>query len=153
MPCAASFGCVGRWKAIGRENVPADGALIVVSNHLNNTDPPILAAGIARRRIRFMAKIELTSTRSASFPGSTARSPCAGSKPIWARSSTPSESSSQAASSACSPRAPAAVRGTLGTPHPGTALIALRSGATILPCAITGTEQLVNHWPTSASLA
>ena len=48
-----------RWKVTGRENVPREGALIVVSNHLNNGDPPILGAGVARRRIRFMAKIEL----------------------------------------------------------------------------------------------
>jgi 1-acyl-sn-glycerol-3-phosphate acyltransferase len=34
--------------------------------------------------------------------------------------------------------------GYLGKPHPGTAMIALRSGATVLPCAITGTEVLKN---------
>ncbi len=50
---------VVRWDVTGRENVPMSGAVIVVSNHLNNADPPILGAGIARRRIRFMAKVEL----------------------------------------------------------------------------------------------
>ena len=34
--------------------------------------------------------------------------------------------------------------GLLGKPHPGTAVIALRSGAKVLPCAIVGTEQLGN---------
>ena len=34
--------------------------------------------------------------------------------------------------------------GTMGRPHPGTALIAYRSGATVLPCAMTGTERLRN---------
>ena len=50
---------VVRWEVTGREHIPAEGALIVVSNHLNNADPPIIGAGIARRRIRWMAKIEL----------------------------------------------------------------------------------------------
>ena len=50
---------VVRWEVTGRENIPAEGPLIVVSNHLNNADPPIIGAGIARRRIRWMAKIEL----------------------------------------------------------------------------------------------
>jgi 1-acyl-sn-glycerol-3-phosphate acyltransferase len=34
--------------------------------------------------------------------------------------------------------------GYLGKPHPGTALIALRTGAPVLPCAVTGTEKLRN---------
>ncbi|MGH7753489.1 MAG: lysophospholipid acyltransferase family protein, partial [Gemmatimonadales bacterium] len=34
--------------------------------------------------------------------------------------------------------------GKVGKPHPGTAVIALRSGATVLPCAIAGTEVLRN---------
>jgi 1-acyl-sn-glycerol-3-phosphate acyltransferase len=34
--------------------------------------------------------------------------------------------------------------GKVGKPHPGTALIALRTGTTVLPCAIHGTEQLGN---------
>ena len=34
--------------------------------------------------------------------------------------------------------------GYLGKPHPGTAAIALRAGATLLPCAIAGTERLRN---------
>src|SRR5688572_4289788 len=48
-----------RWRVQGRENIPMTGGLIVVANHRNNADPPILASGLARRRIRFMAKIEL----------------------------------------------------------------------------------------------
>jgi 1-acyl-sn-glycerol-3-phosphate acyltransferase len=34
--------------------------------------------------------------------------------------------------------------GRLGKPHPGTALIALRAGVPVMPCAITGTERLRN---------
>ena len=42
----------------GSENVPADGAFILCSNHLSNWDPPLLQ-GFVKRRIYFMAKDEL----------------------------------------------------------------------------------------------
>src|SRR3954466_10997132 len=42
----------------GLENVPPDGPLIVVTNHLNDADPGVVATRIPRR-ITFMAKQEL----------------------------------------------------------------------------------------------
>ncbi len=39
----------------GRENIPADGPLIVIANHQSNVDLPILAASL-RRDTRFLAK-------------------------------------------------------------------------------------------------
>lgn len=47
-----------RCEVNGLENVPRQGPLIVVSNHLNIIDPPLLGTLIPRR-IRFMAKAEL----------------------------------------------------------------------------------------------
>ena len=46
-----------RWRVMGRENVPAQGPFIVVANHLNLADPPLLSASIPPR-IVFMAKVE-----------------------------------------------------------------------------------------------
>jgi 1-acyl-sn-glycerol-3-phosphate acyltransferase len=133
---------VARWTVEGRENVPAEGALIVVSNHLSNADPPILAAGMARRRVRYMAKVELFHSplnvivrlygafavrRFDADVGALLRAErilkhggVLGMFPEGHRSRS----------------------GFLGKPHPGTAMIALRSGATVIPCAIAGTEQL-----------
>jgi 1-acyl-sn-glycerol-3-phosphate acyltransferase len=135
---------VGRWKATGRENVPRTGPVILVSNHLSNTDPPILGAGIASRRIRFMAKEELFHGHFSvitklwgAFPVKRfdadvgalmnaerilRRGEVLGMFPEGHRSRT----------------------GYMGPVHPGTALIALRSGATVVPCAMTGTEALKN---------
>lgn len=47
-----------RIKVSGRENLPKKGAAIVMSNHISNYDPPLLAA-VFNRPLRFMAKKEL----------------------------------------------------------------------------------------------
>ncbi|PKN78941.1 MAG: 1-acyl-sn-glycerol-3-phosphate acyltransferase [Chloroflexi bacterium HGW-Chloroflexi-9] len=47
-----------RWEVHGREHIPAEGPLVLVSNHLDNLDPPLVAASIGRR-VHPMAKREL----------------------------------------------------------------------------------------------
>jgi len=49
-----------RWKVYGRENVPAEGGLIVVSNHVSYWDPVAVGCALTRR-VFFMAKAELFS--------------------------------------------------------------------------------------------
>lgn len=45
-------------KIYGAENVPGQGALLVVSNHASNFDPPLLS-NCVRRPVAYMAKEEL----------------------------------------------------------------------------------------------
>lgn len=52
------FKNLGRMEVTGREGVPPYGPLIVASNHLSFTDPPLLVASI-RRPLHFMGKQEL----------------------------------------------------------------------------------------------
>ena len=47
-----------RCQVKGKENVPRQGPLLVVTNHLSLADPPIVGASLSRR-VRFMAKEEL----------------------------------------------------------------------------------------------
>jgi 1-acyl-sn-glycerol-3-phosphate acyltransferase len=51
------FGVAG-WRVEGAENVPASGGLIVASNHISFSDPPIVGAALPRESY-FLAKEEL----------------------------------------------------------------------------------------------
>lgn len=54
------FRGVLRVRATGVNNIPADGAVLLVCNHISMWDPPMVAYAIGRRRrVYFMAKSEL----------------------------------------------------------------------------------------------
>lgn len=133
-----------RWKVIGRENVPASGAVIVVSNHLNNADPPILGAAIAKRRVRFMAKIELFKMPFGAIIKLWDAFPVRRFDADLGALLTAERILKKGGVIGMFPEGTRSRTGYIGEPHPGTAVIALRSGATVLPCAITGTEGLRN---------
>jgi len=135
---------VGRWEVTGRENLPAEGAVIVVSNHLNNADPPILAAGLARRRVRFMAKIELFKYPLGVVPRLYGAFPVRRFESDLGALLSAERLLKKGGVLGMFPEGTRSRTGFIGTPHPGTALIALRSGATVVPCAIAGTERLRN---------
>lgn len=129
----------------GRENVPATGGAILVSNHLNNADPCIIP-GATSRRIVIMAKKEMFR-----WPVISLLFRLIGSFPV----------DRQGADLAAIREAQAVVHdghlllmfpeGTrskdrqLHQGFAGTALVAYRTGAPIVPIAITGTEHL--KWP------
>jgi 1-acyl-sn-glycerol-3-phosphate acyltransferase len=124
----------------GTENIPRKGAVILTSNHFSVGDPPVLS-GVFPRRIVWMAKKELfvpvvgTLYRMAGFipvrrfegdlkalrrsQEILKRGHVLGMFPEGTRSG-----------------------GHLGAGEPGTALLALRTGAPILPTAIWGTENV-----------
>lgn len=47
-----------RLEAVGRENIPQEGGVLLCSNHISNFDPPTVGIKL-RRQVRFMAKSEL----------------------------------------------------------------------------------------------
>jgi 1-acyl-sn-glycerol-3-phosphate acyltransferase len=47
-----------RFRTINADNIPSEGGVIIASNHISNSDPPLLGL-YAKCRMYFMAKVEL----------------------------------------------------------------------------------------------
>lgn len=136
-----------RWwfgfRVDGREHEPATGPLIVVSNHRSDLDPLVVGSTL-RRRVTFMAKQEL-------FQVPVLRwwiSAC-GAFPVRR-----GEADRQALRTALKiladggvlvmfPEGTRAISRELRPPEPGAALLALRTGAALLPVALTGTDEVL----------
>jgi 1-acyl-sn-glycerol-3-phosphate acyltransferase len=135
----------GDWKVEGRECVPPKGPLIIVSNHQSNMDPPILAVSIPRH-ITFMAKRGLFQNPVASHflkaYGAFPINPSGNDLAAIQRSLKILSRDGALVIFPEGTRSPGAMRKAI----PGIAMIALRSGAPILPVGITGTEVIGPPW-------
>ena len=130
------------WQVRGKENVPSEGAVIVVANHLNLADPPVLGASLGRKVV-FMAKRELFRSRLSSyfirglgaFPaqrGQLAREAMRQANQVLVNS----------LALVVFPEGSRSKNAQLQPAFSGSALIALRNGIPILPVGITGTEKI-----------
>lgn len=131
-----------RWRVKGKENIPKQGPLLVVANHLNLADPPLVAVSLGRKAI-FMAKEELFRYRLSryfvsgfgAFPvhrGQLDRKAMRQAERILA----------EGLALVMFPEATRSKNAKLQPAFPGSALIAVRSGVPILPIGITGTERM-----------
>jgi len=138
----AFFWLFTRLQVKGKENVPAKGALLVVSNHLNFNDPPLLGA-ILGRQVVFMAKEELFRSR---FLGYFLRG--LGSFPVH-RGRLDRNAIRQSEQALAEgrvlvmfPEATRSKNACLQRALPGSALIASRQAVPVLPVGIAGTEKI-----------
>ena len=135
--------CVFIWsrrEVLGLENVPRHGPAILASNHLNLADPPLLAALVPRRLI-FMGKIELWSTPIIGpLYGLAGFIPVRRFEGDVTALRRAEKVLRQGHVLAMFPEGTRSRRPGLGKGHPGTAVIALRSGAPIVPVGVSGTE-------------
>jgi len=128
-----------RKRVVGLENVPRRGPLILASNHVNLLDPPLLAV-LMPRRVVYMGKVELWET-----PIIGPLYTLAGFIPVQrfgadlAALRKAEKVLRQNQVLGMFPEGTRSRKPGLGKGQPGTAIIALRSGAPIVPVAVTGT--------------
>jgi len=133
---------VGNLDIQGRENVPRDGPLILACNHLNNADPPVLTHATPRQ-IAWLTKAEWFST-----PVIGPMMKIGGMIPVRrfdADLKALRQAQEHLQQGGCLGMFPEGTRSHgegLKRGEPGSALIALRSGAPVQPVAIWGTEHV-----------
>jgi len=139
------------WKVEGRENVPLDGSLIVVANHVHLVDPILLQLSFPRW-LSFMAKQELF------------RYPLVRFAIRWTQSFSIRRQGTIGDKREAIKQAKGMLRGGMGLGmfpegtrnrngkllpgKSGVAVIASQTGTPLLPVGIIGTEKLKGiHWP------
>lgn len=139
--CNVVFRLFWRWRIVGAEHFPKSGPVILVANHVSVWDPVIIAAAMPRN-VRFMAKEELFQipllnsiiTQLGSFPvkrGQADRGAIKQALEILAEGEV----------LGLFPEGTRSKTGELQKPHPGAALIALKSSAPVVPVACLGSNQ------------
>jgi len=129
-----------RREVVGLKNVPRRGPVILASNHVNLLDPPLLAV-VLPRRIVYMGKIELWKTPIIGpLYGLVGFIPVRRFEGDLAALRKAEKALQQKQVLGMFPEGTRSRKPGLGKGQPGTAIIALRTGAPIVPVAVSGTE-------------
>ena len=131
-----------RLRIEGLEHVPKTGPVLVVANHLHNTDPVLVSVAFPRP-LHYMAKQELFRIpvisaiirRVGAFPVDRQKADRAAIRRAEA-------TLRHGIAVGMFPEGTRSVTRALKRALPGAAMLALRSGAPVVPVAITGTERL-----------
>jgi 1-acyl-sn-glycerol-3-phosphate acyltransferase len=130
-----------RLEVRGREHVPASGPVLIVSNHVSVLDPPFIGAA-APRELHFLAKEELftvplfgrfihaLNARPVRRDGSDSRALKTALKLLAERRAL-----------LLFPEGTRGREGRLGPGKPGAGMLAVMSGAPVVPACVTGTAR------------
>ena len=131
-----------RCQVRGRENIPNQGPLLVVANHLSLADPPLVNISL-NRKVRYMAKEQLFRFRVLGyFMRGLGAFPVHRGRPDMKAFRQAEQVLAQGSTLVVFPEGTRSRSGQIGHAFSGPTLIALRSGVPILPVGITGTEKL-----------
>ena len=131
-----------RWRVRGKENVPSQGPVLIVANHLNLADPPLLGFSLGRKAI-FMAKEELFRSRFSSyFIRNFGAFPVHRGKPDKKALRQAERVLAEGLALVMFPEGARSHNAQLQPAFSGSAVIALRNRVPILPVGITGTEKI-----------
>jgi len=132
-----------RRRVMGKENVPKQGPLLVVSNHLSFTDQFLISASLSRKLV-FMAKVELFRSRLVRCTANGF-----GAFPVrrgGILDRTALQQANQVLDSSQAlvlfPEGTRNRKAKLKRAFPGSALIAMHKNVTILPIGLTGMEHI-----------
>ena len=138
-----------RYRVHGLENVPATGPLLIVSNHVSWYDPLLLGV-ILRRRVWIFTKAEMFR-----WPLVGVACRATGQIPVHRGSSDRAalekglEYLREGKALLVFPEGTVAREEQMITAHTGAAMLALRSGAPVLPIAHTGTRRILRSLRTA----
>ena len=126
----------------GLDRIPRSGPILVVCKHVHNADPVLLSVAFPRP-VHFMAKKELFTvpiigwviSRVGSFPVDRGKADRSALRHAEA-------ALSQGIAVGMFPEGTRSTTGALQRAHPGAALLAVRSGAPVIPMVVVGSEAL-----------
>jgi 1-acyl-sn-glycerol-3-phosphate acyltransferase len=137
------FRVLGAWEVRGHENVPREGAVLIAPNHLSFLDPPLIGCAL-RRPGWFMAKAELFNIPGFAWliRGMHAYPVRRGIVDRAALKRT-LEYLRDGQVVCVFPEGTRSATGELGPIEIGIGMLALKSGAPIVPVGIRGTDQML----------
>jgi glycerol-3-phosphate dehydrogenase (NAD(P)+) len=135
-----------RLSRIGREHIPAEGPVILASNHRSFLDPFVIAV-MARRPIYFVAKKELFVNRPIAWLlGALGAFPIDRHGGDQAAMATARAILERGDGVLIFPEGTRIRPGALGRAKRGVGRLALETGAPVVPIAVHGTEAVRNRW-------